>query len=118
MTDLPLILKVFAVIIGAIFALTLSGDIDKEGRLHLNLNVVIKFAFSATFGFLAGGWLIEFQNWTQLSHVSHGFIMMLCSVFGMMIVGVVYQAIRLSTTDKDLSEIISEVKQAFTAIFK
>lgn len=116
--NIPLIIKILAVIIGAIFALTLTGDIDQNGKLKLSFGVAIKFAFSAYFGFLSGAWVIEYLQWGKYSHVSHGFIMMMCSVFGMTIVGIFYQAIKLSTTDKTPSEIVTEIKATFKAIFK
>lgn len=118
LTNIPLVIKIIAVIIGAIFALTLTGDIDKEGRLYLNISVIIKVAFSAFIGFLGGSALIEYMSWGNYSYASHGFVMMMCSVFGMAIVGVIYQAFKLSTTDKTLSEIITEIKDAFKAIFR
>lgn len=116
--DLQFFVKVIGVVIGAIFALTLTGDIDKQGKLNLNIGVLIKVAFSAYFGFLSGGWLIEYFEWGHYSHASQGFIMMLCSVFGMTVVGVAYQSFKLSTTDKTVPEIISEVKSTFKSIIK
>ncbi|MDO5652174.1 MAG: hypothetical protein Q4G13_08610 [Moraxella sp.] len=117
LTTLPLIIKIGAVMIGAIFALTLTGDI-KGGKLSLNLSVMIKFAFSAYLGFIGGQWLIEHFDWGHYSYVSHGFIMMMVSVFGMLLIGIAYQAIKLSTTDKSPSEIVKEVKATFKEIFK
>ena len=116
--NLPFFVKVFAVIIGAVFAMTLTGDIDRDGKLKLSFGVFVKITFSAVFGFLAGGWLIEYMGWQSLGHTSQGFVMMLCSVFGMTLVGIVYQAIKLSTTNKTPSEIVAEVKSTFKAIFK
>ncbi len=118
LTDLPLILKVFAVVIGAVFAMTLTGDIDKEGKLKLSFGVFIKVTFSAVFGFLSGSWLIEYMGWGYWSYASHGFVMMLCSVFGMTLVGIIYQATLLSLTGKTLGEIIAEIKETFKSIFK
>lgn len=118
LSNLPFAVKIIGVIIGAVFALTLTGDIDTDGKLKLSLGVLIKIAFSAYFGFLAGAWLIEYMGWGNWSHASHGFVMMLCSVFGMTLVGAVYQAIKLSTTDKTPSEIVREVKDTSKAIFK
>ncbi|WP_432481715.1 hypothetical protein [Moraxella sp. ZY200743] len=118
MTDIPILVKIFGVIIGAIFALTLTGDIDQQGKLRLNMGVMVKVAFSAYFGFLSGGWLIEYMDWQRYSYVSHGFVMMLCSVFGMALVGVIYQSFKLSTTDKTFSEIIQEIKETFRSIIK
>ena len=118
LTDLPFFLKVFAVLIGAVFAMTLTGDIDRDGKLKLSFGVFVKISFSAVFGFMAGGWLIEYMGWQSWGYTSHGFVMMLCSVFGMTLVGIVYQAIKLSTTNKTPSEIVAEVKSTFKAIFK
>lgn len=116
--NLPFFMKVFAVIIGAVFAMTLTGDIDKEGKLKLSFGVFTKITFSAVFGFLAGGWMIEYMGWQSWGYTSHGFVMMLCSVFGMTLVGIVYQAALLSLTGKSLSEIVAEIKETFKSIFK
>lgn len=118
LADLPFFVKVFAVIIGAVFAMTLTGDIDRDGKLKLSFGVFVKIAFSAFFGFLSGAWLIECMNWSHWSHTSHGFVMMLCSVFGMTLVGIVYQSALLSLTDKTISEIVTEIKVTFKSIFK
>lgn len=118
LADLPFFVKVFAVIIGAVFAMTLTGDIDRDGKLKLSFGVFAKIAFSAVFGFLAGGWLIEYMGWQSLGYASHGFVMMLCSVFGMTLVGIVYQSALLSLTNKTLSEIVTEIKVTFKSIFK
>lgn len=116
--NLPFFMKVLAVIIGAVFAMTLTGDIDKEGKLKLSFGVFTKITFSAVFGFLAGGWMIEYMGWQSWGYTSHGFVMMLCSVFGMTLVGIVYQAALLSLTGKSLSEIVAEIKETFKSIFK
>lgn len=118
LADLPFFVKVFAVVVGAVFAMTLTGDIDTEGRLKLSFGVFVKITFSAVFGFMAGAWLIEYMDWSHWSYASHGFVMMLCSVFGMTLVGIVYQAALLSLKGKKLSEIVAEVKETFKSIFK
>ena len=118
LADLPFFIKVFAVLIGAVFAMTLTGDIDTDGKLKLSFGVFIKITFSAVFGFLSGAWLIEYMGWQSLGYTSHGFVMMLCSVFGMTLVGIVYQAALLSLTGKSLSEIVAEIKLTFKSIFK
>lgn len=116
--NLPFFLKVFAVIIGAVFAMTLTGDIDRDGKLKLSFGVFVKIAFSAVFGFLSGAWLIEYMGWQSWGDPSQGFVMMLCSVFGMTLVGIAYQSALLSLTGKKLSEIVAEVKDTFKSIFK
>lgn len=118
LTELPFFVKVFAVIIGAVFAMTLTGDIDRDGKLKLSFGVFVKITFSAVFGFLSGAWMIEYMDWGHWSYASHGFVMMLCSVFGMTLVGIVYQAALLSLKGKTLSEIVAEVKETFKSIFK
>lgn len=115
---LPLFIKSIGVILGAIFALTLTGDIDKDGKLKLNFSVAVRLAFSAYLGFVGGAWLIEYKDWGHYSYASHGFIMMMTSVFGMAIVGVIYQAFILSTTNKNLGQIVLEIKNTFKAMFK
>lgn len=118
LSNIPLIIKILAVIIGAVFALTLTGDIDNDGKLKINISVMIKLAFSALFGFLMGGFAIEYFNLSNYSYATHGFIMMLCSVFGMTFVGIVYQSFKLATTDKTPSQIVKEIKDTFKAILK
>lgn len=118
LVDVPLFAKVIAVIAGGLFALTLTGDIDKQGKLALNIYVFVRLFCSAAFGFYSGSWLIEYMDWGSYSYVTHGFIQMMCSIFGMAVVGVVYQAFKLSTTDKTMPQLIQEIKEAFKAIMK
>lgn len=118
LSNIPLIVKILAVIIGAVFALTLTGDINEKGDLRLSVGVLIKISFSALFGFLMGAWLIEYMGWDNYSYASHGFVMMVCSVFGMTMVGIIYQSIKLATTDKTPSQIIKEIKDTFKAILR
>lgn len=116
LSALPWILKVFAVTIGAVFALALSGDIDHDGKLNLSAMVLIKFTFSAGVGLFGGELIIEHMQW-HYSIMSQSFISMIVSVFGMLVVGIIYQSLRM-WDGKTLPEIISEVKKSFVAIFK
>lgn len=118
LTNIHLGIKILAVIIGAVFALTLTGDIDQNGKLKLSIGVLVKLSFSAFFGFLIGGFVIEYFNLSNYSYYTHGSIMMLCSLFGMTFVGILYQSIILATTDKTPSQIVKEIKETFKAIFK
>ena len=113
---LPWFLKIFAAIIGAIFALVLSGDIDKEGKVKISTGLIIKFVFSISISLFGGQTFIDYYALEAKSIMTHGFIMLMFAVFGMLIVGIVYQAVALYR-GKSLSEIISEVKTAFAAIF-
>lgn len=117
LATLPWGFKILAVVIGAIFALTLTGDIDKNGKLNLNIGVLIKISFSAFLGLVGGAFIVEHGHW-ELSVMGQSFVSMMVSVFGMLIVGIIYQSIKFTTQDKSLAEIISEIKQAFFAIFK
>lgn len=115
---LPWFIKILAVIIGAIFALTLSGDIDADGRIKININVIMKFTFSVAISLFGGSAFIEYYGLAEkYSHMAQGFVMLMFAVFGMLCIGIIYQAIQ-KMKGKSFSEIISEVKSAFGAIFK
>lgn len=114
-SGLPFLVKIFAVTIGAMFALMLSGDIDKDGKLNLSLSVLAKFMFSAYFGLTGGSFLVEWFAW-DLSVMSQSFISMLVSLFGMLVIGIVYQSIKM-LEGKSLVEIVDEISQAFKSIF-
>ncbi|ENX35774.1 hypothetical protein F888_03607 [Acinetobacter courvalinii] len=114
---LPWFIKIIAAIIGAIFALTLSGDIDMEGRLKITTGVIIKFAFSVAISIYGGAAFIEYFNLTHYSHSAQGVVMLFFAVFGLLFVGILYQSFKLMDGKKP-SELISEIKAAFTAIFK
>ena len=113
---LPWFLKIFAAIIGAIFALVLSGDIDKDGKIKITMGVIAKFAFSVAVSLYGGQAAIDYYDLSNKSTMTHGFIMLMFAVFGMLIIGILYQAIEL-WRGKKLSDIIREVKDAFAAIF-
>lgn len=113
---LPWFLKVFAAIIGAVFALVLSGDIDKDGKFKVSLGLIIKLTFSIAVSLFGGQAFIEYYRLGANSVMTHGFIMLMFAVFGMLLVGIAYQAVAM-WRGKTLSEIITEVKDAFCAIF-
>ncbi len=113
---LPWFLKVFAAIIGAVFALVLSGDIDKDGKFKVSLGLIIKLMFSIAVSLFGGQAFIEYYRLGANSVMTHGFIMLMFAVFGMLLVGIAYQAVAM-WRGKTLSEIITEVKDAFCAIF-
>ena len=115
---LPWFLKIIAAVIGAIFALTLSGDIDTQGRIKINISVIMKFVFSVAISLYGGSAFIEYYELSkQYSHMAQGFVMLMFAVFGMLCIGILYQAIQLMK-GKSLSEIIVEVKETFSSIFK
>lgn len=114
---LPWILKIVAAIMGAILALILSGDIDTQGRIKITVGVIIKFAISVSISLYGGAACIEYYGLEKFSHMTQGFVMLLFAVFGMLLIGIWYQSIQL-LKGKNFSEIIAEVKAAFSAMFK
>lgn len=114
---LPWLLKILAAVIGAIFALTLSGDIDTQGRIKVTPSVIMKFTFSVAISLYGGSAFIEYYELSKYSHMSQGFVMLMFAVFGMLGIGIIYQAVQL-WKGKSLTEIITEVRATFGAIFK
>ena len=112
---LPWFIKILAAVVGAIFALTLNGDIDKEGRIKINVSVIMKFAFSVAISLYGGAAFIEYHELNNYSHMAQGFVMLMFAVFGLLAIGIVYQSIAL-LKGKSLAEVIAEVKAAFIAI--
>ena len=116
MKALPWFLKIVAAVIGAIFALTLSGDIDTHGRIKINVSVIMRFVFSVAISLYGGSAFIEYYELAaHYSHMAQGFVMLMFAVFGLLAIGIVYQSIALMQ-GKTLSEVISEVKAAFISI--
>ena len=114
---LPWFLKIIAAVIGAIFALTLSGDIDTDGRIKINISVIMKFVFSVAISLYGGSAFIEYYELSKYSHIAQGFVMLMFAVFGMLCIGILYQAVQLMK-GKSLTEIIVEVKETISSIFK
>ena len=114
---LPLLLKIIAAIMGAILALILSGDIDTQGRIKITVGVILKFTISVAISLYGGSAFIEYYQLTSYSLMSQGFVMLIFAVFGMLLIGILYQSMQL-WKGKTISEIIAEVKSAFIAMFK
>ena len=114
---LPWLLKIVAAILGAILALILSGDIDTQGRIKITVGVILKFAISVAISLYGGSAFIEYYRLTGYSLMSQGFVMLIFAVFGMLMIGIWYQSLQL-WKGKTVSEIIAEVKSAFSALFK
>lgn len=108
--------KVFAAVIGAILGLMLSGDIGRDGKIQVNISVIIKFTIAVTISLYGGEASIEYYKLQTYSVMTHGFVMLLWAVFGMLAIGIVYQAVAL-WQGKTLAEVIKEVKDAALAIF-
>ena len=115
---IPWIIKVVPAVVGAILALVLSGDIDKNGKIQVSLGVIGKFLFSVSVSLYGGSAFIEYYELSkQYSHMAQGFVMLMFAVFGMLCIGILYQAVQLMK-GKSLTEIIVEVKETFSSIFK
>ena len=112
---IPWIIKVVPAVVGAILALVLSGDIDKEGKIQVSLGVIGKFLFSVSVSLYGGSAFIEYYELSKYSHMAQGFVMLMFAVFGLLGIGILYQSIALMH-GKTLSEVISEVKAAFISI--
>lgn len=108
--------KVFAAVIGAVFGLMLSGDIGKDGKITVNISVIIKFTIAVTISLFGGAAHIEFMGYQGYSVMTHGAIMLVWAVFGMLAIGIVYQAVALMQ-GKPIAAIVKEVKDAAFAIF-
>ncbi|QNY13268.1 hypothetical protein IC766_14280 [Acinetobacter seifertii] len=112
---IPWVLKIFPAVIGAILALVLSGDIDKDGKIKVSIGVATKFACSLTVSLYGGSAFIEHFELLEHSVMFQGFIMLIFAVFGLLVIGIVYQSIAL-LKGKSMSEVIAEVKAAFVSI--
>ena len=112
---IPWVIKAVPAVVGAILALVLSGDIDKEGRIQVSMVVIFKFLFSVSVSLYGGSAFIEYYELNQYSQMTQGFVMLIFAVFGLLAIGILYQSIALMQ-GKPLSEVISEVKAAFISI--
>ena len=112
---IPWIIKVVPAVVGAILALVLSGDIDKNGKIQISLGVIGKFLFSISVSLYGGSAFIEYYELSKYSHMAQGFVMLMFAVFGLLAIGIVYQSIAL-LKGKSLAEVIAEIKSAFIAI--
>ena len=113
---IPWIIKAVPAVVGAILALVLSGDIDKNGKIQISLGVIGKFLFSISVSLYGGSAFIEYYELSKYSHMAQGFVMLMFAVFGLLSIGIIYQSLALMK-GKTLSEVIAEIKAAFSAIW-
>ena len=112
---IPWVIKAVPAVVGAILALVLSGDIDKNGKIQVSMVVIFKFLFSVSVSLYGGSAFIEYYELNQYSQMTQGFVMLIFAVFGLLAIGILYQSIALMQ-GKPLSEVITEVKAAFISI--
>lgn len=108
--------KILAAIVGAVLSLVLSGDIDNEGKIKVSTGVLMKFTFSVCISLYGGEAFIEQFNLQDKGVMYHGAIMLTFAVFGMLVLGIIYQSVAM-LKGKPISEIIKEIHEAFTSIF-
>lgn len=111
----PWIIKIIPAVVGALLALVLSGDIDKEGKIQVSMGVIGKFVASVTVSLYGGSAFIEHFDMLKASTMYQGFVMLMFAVFGLLAIGILYQSIAL-LNGKPLPEVISEIKSAFLSI--
>ena len=112
---IPWVIKAVPAVVGAILALVLSGDIDKNGKIQVSMGVICKFLFSVSVSLYGGSAFIEYYELSKYSLMTQGFVMLIFAVFGLLAIGILYQSIALMQ-GKPLSKVISEVKAAFISI--
>lgn len=116
MKAFSLLPKLIAAIVGAILALVLSGDIDKDGKIKINVGVILKFGCAIFISLFGGQYVIETYDMTRLTIWAQGFVMILMAVFGLLIIGILYQSIALMK-GKPLGYVVGEIMSAFSSIF-
>lgn len=109
--------KLVAAIVGALLALVLSGDIDKDGYIKIRRGVVLRFSIGVFISLFGGSYIIETHKMEHLSAMAQGSVFLLTAVFGLLTIGILYQSVEMMR-GKTLSEIATEVSCAFRAIFK
>lgn len=119
---IPFIVKLFALIVGGLLSLILSGDISldshKNAKLTINLYVIIKITCAVGIGLFIGDFVIDYWDFEHLNYYAQAAFYLFFSAFGVMVFGVIYRSIQLTFTDKTLSEIITEIKNITKAFIK
>lgn len=120
--SMPWLIKFFALFIGGIISLVLSGDINIDDNdnatLKINMRVIIKLLCSIGLGLFLGEFIIDYFDYEHLNYYSQSAVLMAFSVFGMLIFGILYRSVQLTMSDKTLSQIVIEIKQTVKAFLK
>lgn len=119
---IPFLIKLFALIIGGLISLVLSGDINLDNRenasLSINLRVIIKITCAVGLGLFIGEFVVDYYNFEHLTYYAQAVFYLIASAFGMLIFGILYRSLQLTFTNKTLSEIIAEIKNITKALIK
>lgn len=118
----PFFIKLFALIVGGLISLVLSGDInldkDDNAKLNINLKVILKITCAIGLGLFAGEFVIDMFDFEHLNYYAQALFYLIFSAFGMLFIGTLYRGWQLQFTDKTLSEIIAEIKNVIKALIK
>lgn len=112
---LPWVAKGLGAVVGGILALILGGYINPDGSFRITRGLVLNLSLSISISIYGGSAWIEYYELQAKSSMTHGFIMLLAAVFGMLIISVFYQAIAL-LRGKPLSVVVGEIAAAFAAV--
>lgn len=107
-------LKVFAVIVGVIIALAMSGDINSDGTVKISRGLIVRFTSGVMSSLYMGQSAIELID-AKMSISHQGTVMLLVAVFSWVLLGAVYQGFAM-LRGKSLSEIGSELAAVIKAI--
>lgn len=112
---LPWFAKGFGAVVGAVFALILGGHINADGSFKITRGLILNLSLSVSISIYGGSAFIELYQLQDKSMMTHGFIMLLAAVFGMLLISVFYQALAL-LRGKPLSVVVGEIASAFAAV--
>lgn len=112
---IPWLAKGFGAVVGAIVALILGGYINADGSFRLTKGLILNLSMSFSISIYGGSAIIEYYALQDKSMMTHGFIMLLTAVFGMLLISVFYQALAL-LRGKPLSVVVGEIAAAFAAV--
>lgn len=119
---IPFLTKLFALIVGGIISLVLSGDIrldnQENANLRINIKIILKITCAIGLGLFLGEFTIAYFDFEHLNYYAQAVFYLIASSFGMLIFGIIYRSIQLTFTDKTLSEIIAEIKNIIKALIK
>lgn len=118
----PFLIKLFALIVGGLISLVLSGDIDLDNkntaRLTLNLKIILKITLCVGLGLFLGEFTIDYFDFEHLNYYAQAVFYLIFSAFGLLIIGIGYRALQLTFSEKTLPEIITEIKNITRALIK
>lgn len=85
---IPWLAKGFGAVVGAIVALILGGYINADGSFRLTKGLILNLSMSFSISIYGGSAIIEYYALQDKSMMTHGFIMLLTAVFGMLLISV------------------------------